>query len=164
MTTAVDGVRELLNRLAKLKDAGGRRVLKSAIRAGLNEIGKQAKRTVSPQVKTGRKAIRGRLKGTKFIRAKVGFHVGKDRSKYPEQQKRSGKSGVGIGPNNIHWWVAGTKQRRTKKTGQNRGQMPAMQPGLMSQAALMATGAAFAAMRKKAQIQLQKELAKLKKI
>ncbi|MFN9286977.1 MAG: hypothetical protein ACK6EB_02830, partial [Planctomyces sp.] len=93
-------------------------------------------------------------------RAKVGFNVGKDARKVPFRRKRTSRGGVGIGPANVHWFIAGTgermrygnqgvtidsgkplslrqRRREAERTGTGRptGQMPALQEGLAAKAA-----------------------------
>jgi len=157
----VEGVEDLVKLLTELRDKGSQRIIKSAIRGGLNEVAKQMRRDVAPQAKAARPAIRQKLKGRKTIRAKVGVHVGKHRDKFPKPN-RSGKQGQGIAGQNLHWWVAGTKTRRTK-TGRPTGIMPAKQPGLAMGAFNRSRGRAFAAMKKRAEMQIVREIAKRNK-
>jgi hypothetical protein len=154
----VEGVGELVKLLTELKNKGAVRIVKASIRAGLVEVAKQMRRDVSPKAKAARPAIRHRLRGKKIIRAKVGVHVGKSRDKFPEPT-RGGRSGKGISGRNLHWWVAGAKQRQTKR-GQSRGQMPAQQSGLAVSAYAKSRGVTFSAMRRRAEIQLVREVAK----
>lgn len=154
----VEGVEDLVKLLSELKNKGAARIVKASIRAGLNEVAKQMRRDVAPEAKAARPAIRQKLRGRKIIRAKVGVHVGKKRDKFPEPI-RSKRSGKGISGQNLHWWVAGTKQRRTTR-GQDRGRMPAQQPRLAIMAYQKSRGVTFSAMRRRAEIQVMREIAK----
>lgn len=178
MTASIDGLDAILKRMETLKQSSKVAVMRSAIRGGLNAIGKQMKAEVDPQVKLGRKAVKSRFKKGKFeITAKVGFGVGK-KSKKAKVLNRKGnrKGGVGIDANNIHWWVAGTKQRFTgtgkgrakrgnrPKPVMDRGAMPAIQPGLARIAYAKARGEVKAEMIKRGALQLEKEVKKLQKV
>jgi hypothetical protein len=178
VTASVDGLEAILKRMESLKNTSKVAVMRSAIRGGLNVIGKQMKADVDPQVKLGRKGVKSRFKKGKFeITAKVGFGVGK-KSKTPSPNNRKGnrKGGVGIDAQNIHWWVAGTKQRFTgtgkgrakrgnrPKPVMDRGIMPAMQPGLARIAYAKSRGAVKAEMIKRGALQLEKEVKKLQRI
>lgn len=185
----VDGLETIIKRMDEMKKNGGKNVAQSMVRAGLNVIGKQMKKDVDPKVKEGRKGVRSRFKKNKkkgFVTAKVGFGVGKKSKKTPTVVNRKGgkRGGVGIAAQNIHWWVAGTgqrftggKTRRGKRKGvkwsyrklngnpiQNRGTMPAMQPGLAAIAYAKAKGQINREMIKRGALQLKKEVVKLQRI
>ena len=178
MTLDIDGLDAILKRMETLKNTSKVAVMRSAIRAGLNVIGKQMKADVDPQVKLGRKGVKSRFKKGKWkITAKVGFGVG-TKSKKAKVLNRKGnrKGGVGIDAQNIHWWVAGTKRRFTgtgkgkakrgsrPKPVMNRGIMPAMQPGLARIAYAKSRGEVKAEMIKRGALQLEKEVKKLQKV
>ena len=117
------------------------------IKAGLRKEGQQAvkilKRNIPAKFKQARKGIGysfGR-RGAKFTLnsiLKVGVKVGKKRA-YTEalgairraERKASGKKGVGIGGENLHWPILGTKPRFTK-TGHYTGRMPSMMPAFVN--------------------------------
>jgi len=175
MTTDVDGLDTLLKRLESLKKTGKVAVLRSAIRGGLNVIGKQMKQDLDPKAKQGKTAVKSRFKkGKTKITALVGFGVGKKSKKAPKVVNRKGnrKAGVGISAQNVHWWVAGTKKRSTgfirgKATGKpimDRGEMPAMQPRLARIAYAKSKGQINAEMINRGALQLNKEVAKLQKV
>jgi len=168
----VEGMEEIRKKLESLKDKGGRRILKAALRAAVNEIGKEMRRQLPANVKEGRTAIRGLVKGTKRVTAKVGVHVGKGRAR---QQKNNTptKGGVGIGAPNVHWWIRGTKDRyrgqkrrasagvaRPGKSLQPTGRMPGFAEGLAMRAAIKAAPAAQRSMAMRAKKQFDKEIAK----
>ena len=160
---AIEGVDQILRKLSALSDKGAGRVLASMVRAQLTAIGKQMKADTSSKVKEGRKGVRSRFKNKakkNWIQAKVGFGVGPKKLRKPRKSKRTSRGGVGISAQNIHWWVAGTKQRATR-TGISRGVMPAMQPGLAKTSAMKSRSQQSALMVKRGTKQLQKEIVKL---
>lgn len=173
MAVQIVGIETLIRRMETLKQTSKVSVMRSAIRGGLNAIGKQMKADLDPKAKKGKVAVKSKFKkGKKTITAKVGFGVGKKRGKtYPESKKQR-RSGVGIDGNNVHWWVAGTTRRRTgfkrgKPTGNpvaNRGVMPAMQPKLATIAYAKSKGKVKAEMIKRGALQLEKEAKKLQRI
>jgi len=163
----VTGLDQILRKLDALEKKGSGRVLAAIIRAQLNVIGKQMKADVDSKVKEGRKGIKSRFKNNakkNWITAKVGFGVGK-KQKIGRTLKLKGnrREGQGISAQNIHWWVAGTKQRSTKRS-LNRGIMPSMQPGLAKIAAAKSKGKQNAEMIRRGALQLEKEIIKLKAI
>ena len=171
---SIDGLDALDKRMEELKKNGKVAVMRSAIRGGLNAIGKQMKADLAPDAKQGKVAVKSKFKkGKKRITAKVGFGVGKKRGKtYPVNRKGNRKSGVGIDGNNVHWWVAGTDRRWTgagkgrKRGGRQmyRGSMPAMQPGLATIAYAKSKGKVKAEMIRRGALQLEKEAKKLQRI
>lgn len=159
----IEGLDSLLKKLNELEKKGAGRVLGSIIRAQLNVIGKQTKADTSSKVKEGRKGVRSRFKNKakkNFITAKVGFGVGPKKLRKPSKSKRTSRGGVGIAAQNIHWWVAGTKQRTTRAQ-QDRGSMPSFQPGLAKIAASKSSGQQNKEMIKRGALALQKEVVKL---
>jgi len=170
----IDGVETVIKKMQFMKDRSSISIGRSMIRAALNVTGKQIKADLDSKVKLGRRAVKARFKKGKFrIEAKVGFGVGpRNKKQVATKERAKGRGGVGIGANNVHWWVAGTKRRRTgfkrgKPTGnpiRNRGVMPAMQPGLAKIAYAKSAGKIKAEMIKRGALQLKKELDKLKKV
>lgn len=174
MTVEIVGIETLIRRMEALKQTGKVSVMRSAIRGGLNAVGKQMKADLDPKAKQGKVAVKSKFKkGKKRITAKVGFGVGKKRGKtYPVNRKGNRKAGVGIDGNNVHWWVAGTGRRWTgtgkgrKRGGRQmyRGAMPAMQPNLATIAYAKSKGKVKAEMIKRGALQLEKEAKKLQRI
>lgn len=167
------GLETVLKRMQTTKDKSSLSIGRAMVRGGLNVIGKQMKADLQPKARKGKTAVKGRFKkGNLRIVAKVGFGVGPRNKKSIIPALRGKRGGVGIGPNNIHWWVAGTKRRFTgaingKPTGNrilNRGSMPAMQPGLARIAYAKSVGKVKAEMIKRGALQLNKESDKLKKV
>lgn len=160
---SIDGLDLILRKLTALETKASGRVLATIIRAQLNVIGKQMKADTDSKVKEGRKGVRSRFKNKakkNFITAKVGFGVGKKKAAKPRKSKRSGRGGVGISGQNIHWWVAGTKRRATRKNF-DRGSMPSFQPGLAAIAATKSRGQQNKEMIKRGALALQKEVLKI---
>jgi len=149
---------------------GQRRVAKAALRAACREIAKQMQNELA-EVKEARVAIGHVVRGVKHVTAKVGVNVGIGRDSQPKQpRRRSGRSGVGIGPSNVHWWIRGTDQRfrgqkRRASVGVARkgavlrptGQMPAKKPAFAFLALTRARANMEAAMQERAAAQVQKE-------
>jgi hypothetical protein len=161
----VEGLDLLLKKMSVLENRSAEKILGAMVRAKLNVIGKQMKKDTSKKVKEGRKGVRARWKhkiNKNMIKALVGFGVGKRKKNEPKQANRQGnkRGGVGISAQNIHWWVAGTEQRETRY-GSDRGQMPAMQPGLAAQAARKSKGQQNKFMIERGALMLTKELSKL---
>lgn len=160
---SVEGLDQILRKLNELEKKGAGRVLSSMIRGQLNVIGKQMKADTDSRVKEGRKGVRSRFKNNakkNWVLAKVGFGVGPKKLRKPRKSKRTSRGGVGISAQNIHWWVAGTKQRTTR-SNQDRGQMPSFQPGLAKIAATKSRGQQNKEMIKRGALALQKEVVKL---
>lgn len=177
----IDGLDSILKKLTILETKSAGKVLAAIVRAQLTVIGKQMKADVDKKVKEGRKGVRSRFKNSarkNVIKAVVGFGVGKQPRKKnaklkPVNRKGNRLGGVGISAQNIHWWVAGTKQR---KTGLNRlrkphppaphdtGTMDAMQPGLASIAQRKSAGQQNAYMIERGALALEKEIQKIKAI
>lgn len=160
---SIYGLDLILRKLTALEAKASGRVMATIIRAQLNVIGKQMKADLDSKVKEGRKGVRSRFKNKakkNFITAKVGFGVGKKTATKPRKSKRSGHGGVGISAQNIHWWVAGTKRRTTRRNF-DRGTMPSYQPGLAAIAATKSRGKQNAEMIKRGALALQKEVLKI---
>ena len=113
--------------------------------SALRIVGEEMKRMLDPKVQEAGRRVGQRVTISRGVitRAKVGFNVGK-RGKDQWRRKRSGPGGIGIGGQNVHWWIMGTgdryrggrsRKRITKGTAaQYTGRMPAMQPDLAANA------------------------------
>lgn len=113
--------------------------------SALRIVGEEMKRMLDPKVQEAGRRVGQRVTISRGVitRAKVGFNVGK-RGKDQWRRKRSGPGGIGIGGQNVHWWIMGTgdryrggrsRKRVTKGTAsQYTGRMPAMQPDLAANA------------------------------
>lgn len=164
----IDGLDSILKKLTILETKSAGKVLAAIVRAQLTVIGKQMKADVDKKVKEGRKGVRSRFKNSarkNVIKAVVGFGVGKKKKNAPKKVNSKGnrKGGVGISAQNIHWWVAGTKERQTKRDA-DRGSMPSMQPGLAAIAQQKSAGKQNAEMIKRGALALEKELKKIQSI
>tara|TARA_R110000868_G_scaffold25944_1_gene100513 strand:- start:3329 stop:3841 length:513 start_codon:yes stop_codon:yes gene_type:complete len=163
----IEGLDQINRKLSHLEAKSADKVLSAMIRGQMKPIEHQMKKDVDSQVKEGRKGVRSRFKNKKkknFITAKVGFGVGK-KQKAGRTLKLKGnrREGQGISAQNIHWWVAGTKTRQTKRNV-DRGAMPSMQPGLAAIAATKSRGKQNAEMIKRGALALEKEVLKLRTI
>lgn len=133
-------LRSIMLKIDQFKGPKLRRIVKSGLRKEAQEAVKILKREIPAKFKQARKGIGysfGR-KGQRFTAnstVKVGPKSGKKVS-YTEalgairraERKASGKKGVGIGGENLHWPILGTKPRFTKTghyTGRMRSTMPA---------------------------------------
>lgn len=171
----VSGIEQLIAEFSTLeKDA--RKVARVALQSAMKVIGAEMANQLDPKVKELGKSVGYRLtiyRGN-VTKAKVGFNVGKGATKKRIKNKRSTRGGVGIGSQNLHWYIAGTDARYTgkvrhrgevtgwywddgtpikKKTAgsvQYRGRMPAMQPGLAASAYNSVKGEAREAARRAA--------------
>ena len=137
----IEGVDKLLRTLDKTKDKAVKKAIRAGIRSGLTVVAKQVRREVtgasirshSDKAASRREIIRSLKKtvGTKLkqdqqkiSRAKVGFGVGKKRltedaaEQNRKARKQAGRSGVGIGAQNVHWFVLGTKHMEPLLTDQ----------------------------------------------
>ena len=167
---------ELSVQFEAMAQDGQRRIAKAALRAACKEIAK-AMRSELAEANEARAAIGHVVRGVKHVTAKVGVNVGIGRDNQPKQpRKRSGRSGVGIGPSNVHWWIRGTDQRfrgqkrrasagvaRKGATLRPTGQMPAKKPAFAFLALTRARANMEAAMQERAAAQIQKEFKSTRK-
>jgi hypothetical protein len=112
---------------------------KKAVLEGAKASAKEIKKLIPSRVKDARKAVgyrfnRKRVGNAKGVAtAKVGMGVGKQTKVRRAKRKvrnaaikakriAAGRKGVGIAGENIHWFVLGTKKRRTRirRTGRMR--------------------------------------------
>lgn len=132
------GIPELDRRLEELELAIANRVARSALSKGARLAAKKIKAAVPGEHKGVRRAIGSSVKKQKsgrnkgWTEAKAGGAVGKKVSKQEQEAKqakagRTNKGGVGISSANVHWYLAGTAERRRKRInpGQSSGKMPA---------------------------------------
>lgn len=186
----IEGVEILVPELQYLHTKFGRQLARVVLKAGLNVIGKQMKKDLDPRVKEAGNAVGNRVTiyRQNVTRAKVGFNVGKDARKVPFRRKRTSRGGVGIGPANVHWFIAGTgermrygsqgvtidsgkplslrqRRREAKRTGTGRptGQMPALQEGLAAMAAKKSTSEMQAVMARAGRRYLEARAKKIEK-
>lgn len=161
---------ELSVQFESMAENGQRRIAKAALRAACREIATEMRSELA-EVNEARAAIGHVVRGVKHVTATVGVNVGIGRNSQPKQpRKRSGRSGVGIGPSNVHWWIGGTDQRfrgqkrrssagvaRTGATLRPTGQMPAKKPAFAFLALTRARANMEAAMQERAAAQVLRE-------
>lgn len=127
----VTGDKQLDRRLKHLQKKGAKKAVASGMRKGLRVIVKGIKSEIPANMKDAKKLIGSRFGKTRNsggeLVAKAGAAVGAAgkagtgkgaKFKKKKSKDRSGHSGVGIGARNIHWYILGTKDRRTSKSPQ----------------------------------------------
>lgn len=143
------GDKALDRKLATLSDKGAKRSMKAGINAGLTVMARAMRKAITATnipgagAKTLKKVARasigkkvsvlksGPFKGENI--ARVGFKVGKKATRarkgektVKQQRQEAGKTGVGVGLANIHWWVVpppkGQDVRKTK-AGKSTGKL-----------------------------------------
>ena len=170
----VQGLQEAINNIEFLRDRARVSIARASLRGGMTIVAKQMRRDLDPKAKEAKRAVGTRFKATKtglIIEAKVGFAVGKNKTKLGRKKARDhGRKGVGISGINIHWWTIGTRSRSLKqgsprgpKAGHPTGIMPAMQPDLASRAYGKVRTQVHRTMEERFERQLAKEVAKLKR-
>lgn len=115
------GIEDLDAKLSKLKAGAANKIARPALMKAARALLKQIKQDVPSQYKDAKRGLGmavdqkgGRSRNQ--VRAKVGAGVG-IRSKQKEKinaktsGKRGGRPGVGMGPNNIHWFILGADGR-----------------------------------------------------
>lgn len=153
MTTNITGDKQLDHALEMLKSVAIGRVRRSAVGKALRVIAKGMKGQIPPEYKEMKRAIGSRYAKEKGgpdrgeTRAKVGLGVGMTSKKLKsfKRKDRPGQPGLGIQPENVHWFVLGTKSRRTK-AGQSTGQMPALLENVIRQGYEASAASAASAM------------------
>lgn len=129
MTSPITGADEILKKLENLGTKSAKKIARSAINKGLRIVTKSMKTEVPAQYKDAKRAIGSRFdkKGGENkdeVRAKAGVAVGFGRKKLSNMKKadRSGRPGVGIGVQNLMWFVLGTNERQTGSKKSGKGQ------------------------------------------
>lgn len=129
MNLTLSGAAELEKRLIELGANGVIRAGKKALRAGVKRTSQAVKDRIPARMKDARKAIGSSVKGSgSEIVAKAGAAVGITKARAEKAKQKRGartRPGEGISARNIHWLVAGTKQR-FKKSGVATGVMKPM--------------------------------------
>lgn len=142
------GIEEIDRELSRLEHKAGKRIARSSLRAGLGEQRKEIrKRAPVGPTKRLKKSIGSRFaknRKTHIHEGRAGINVGRKKS----QEDRFARHG--------HLVALGTKRRRTKKTGANRGVMPDNR--FVSQGVNAALPKMKPKMIQKAKKQMQKEL------
>ena len=133
MTRAVIGADALNAKLISLAKNTSKKAARAGISAGLRVVAKAIRQAINASdapadvKRQARKTIGSRFgkrkggPGRGRIEARAGFAVGKKRQ--PPTARRS--RGVGLGVQDVHWFVLGTQERATK-SGHATGKIDAM--------------------------------------
>lgn len=170
----LDGVLDLDRRIALLETRVATRVAKAAITAGLTPVGTALRAEInsredwSRHLKRGMRLLIGkRVKKAKgsigqagFLEGKIGFGVGRSKSRKQIERSGKNKSGVGLSGRNAHWHAAGTKLRQTAD-GKAAGRIN-YRPMLLL-AVRKSADIALGVMRRKSFERLEIEVTKLRK-
>ncbi len=164
----ITGDKALDRKFKRLAGSGQRKALRAGIRASMTPIAKAMRAAInasdaSPSLKrearktVGKRFAKGRKGGAARGQygAKVGFAVAKKKKDAGERSR----PGVGVGSANIHWFVLGTKDRRTKG-GHETGKIRGVLGDVTKQALASSASASIAAARKKIQQVIIKEARK----
>lgn len=165
------GLDDLLRKLDTIKNRTAKKAAKAGVNAGLTPLAQAMRAAVnaspaSAELKrAARQVIGKRLKkkeGKDYV-GKAGFAVGKaTKAKKEKAAKRSAdksKKGVGLSQSNVHWFVLGTKDRRTRRS-HSTGKIEGLLKGCVVQASSQAAQAMLEAARKKVSEVLAREAAK----
>ncbi len=145
MSVGIEGLEEVREKLAAIRDKGVKKAAKAGINAGLTPLVQGIRSevngaSISPELKKAvRQTLGKRLKksGEDYV-GKAGFAVGRQtakkkaaaRSRAADKDKR----GVGISTANVHWFVLGTQDRQTAG-GHRTGKIEALLAGFVAKAA-----------------------------
>lgn len=115
------GDKALDRKLKFLERKAGNRAARAGLGKGARLAAKKIKSEVPSRLKTVRRAIGSSVKKGRdgITTAKAGAAVGK--ASKAKAAKRSTGGGVGIGRQNIHWWILGTGERTQSRTGRATG-------------------------------------------
>ncbi len=164
------GEKELDKLLSSLGKSGIKKVARSAVSKALRILAKGMKNKVPPKYKELKRAIGqrfnkdkgGRNRGNVSAKAGLGVGMTSKRKKKFKRKDRGGRSGLGIQPENAHWFVLGTSSR-SKASGASTGIMNALLPNLIKDGYAAAEPAATQAMIQGIKDGVIRELAKAKK-
>lgn len=144
-------VRALKFGLEQFKNSVQQRIVRRSVGKALTVIRKAIRGKVPSKYKDIKRLVGSRLGkrlGQSLTLGKVGVGVGikkaqakkindklKEKRAYRRFRKRTSKAGgtiggVGIGPENVHWWILGTKAR-SHKSGRSTGAMPPQVPDIV---------------------------------
>ena len=122
MRFTVTGDKEIDRMLRQLEEREADRALNEALEVGGRTALRSMKAHVPARYKDAKKALDMRFRKKKR-RNHQGITVGAGVGRLGKVRSRSGRPGVGITKETIHWFLHGTGRRRTK-AGKNRGKMP----------------------------------------
>jgi len=169
--------------LLNLKDALQRKIGKKGLRAAMKVVNDAIKAEIPGPWKDIKRLIGLRLLKRAVgdqIAGKVGVGVGK-KQKGRKPKDRTGKAGVGVAPENVHWFILGTIERyaglrnnRERKTGKFtghrptgkkvafRGKMPSQVPGIVQRGFEASYVAALKRLIEVVREEMEKERAKIR--
>jgi hypothetical protein len=147
---ALTGDNRLLKTLNKTRDSVARKAMRKGIGKAVRVIAKGIKSHVPVDMKQikpliGTKVGKAKVGSEKgLFTAKAGTGVGRTFKKVAKRGEVAGakQKGVGISGRNIHWWIMGTGERRSRL--RNTGKMPAQAPDIVQQGFSSAAGEAKA--------------------
>lgn len=132
--------------IQQFKKGTQNRITRRVIGKGMTVIRKGIRGKVPPKYKDIKRLVGARLAkriGQTISVGKVGVGVGIKKarakkineslakSRFKRKEKKGKKSsGVGIAPENVHWWILGTKGRQ-HKSGKSTGTMPPQVPDIV---------------------------------
>ena len=172
----------LRNGLAVFRQSTQNKIVRGGVAKAMRVVVKAIKGKIPPNFKDAKKAIGGRMMkrvqgSANLATAKVGAAVGMKQDKVKmraqdRKHKRSGRPGVGIGPENIHWFILGTDNRKrefVKVAGRttfrqgsfSTGKMPPQFGDAVAQGYLSSLTASHAVMAQHIRAGIQKESSKL---
>ena len=141
-----EGMADFQVKLLRLKRIA-KKIAKRCVMDGLAESEKVVEASI-PSKYAGAKQVFGRRIETRLSSEEravglIGWGVGRGRMHSSQLHTVSG--GVGITANTVHWFILGTKNRRTRK-GYNRGSMAPIMPGVFKRGMKASEAGAVAAM------------------
>lgn len=120
-------VKALQKGLEQLKESVQKRIARGALRKAMTVVSKAIRTRIPSPWKDVKKLIGTRMLKRAVgseIAGKVGVGVGKKSKRAKKKKDRTGRPGVGVGPENVHWFILGTGKRfrgqrkiRNRKTG-----------------------------------------------
>lgn len=185
-TRAFDAqVKALRYGLLQFRQSTQTKILRGAVSKAMRIIVKSIKGKIPPNFKDAKKAIGGRIlkrvAGSKDVKAKFGAAVGKKQAKaklaaQDRKHSRAGRPGVGIGPENIHWFILGTAKRKREyirvtgrrtfrqntAEGFSTGSMPPQFGDAVTQGVLSSLAASHRAMVDAVRVGIDREAKKLR--
>jgi len=163
----IQGDKELQRIMKRMRTTSARRTMTTGAAEAAKQLAKNVKATVPSRFKGARKAIgwrRLKVKEAEGGGAKIGGRVGRSSRANAKSRKRENRKGVGIGAQNIHWFIDGAthRPRRTKETRKYTGVMLSKTSGIPSvdETAKRSLGQLKAQFAMGARKQLAKEIAK----
>ena len=124
-------IRAIDRKLATLERSTANKVARASVNAGLTVLVKAIRRSIDSSAASeplkramkktvGKRFTTGGKKAKYGVAAKAGLGVGKKKNASGSKD-RSGRRGVGISANNVHWPALGTNARYTGQKSSNGG-------------------------------------------